>query len=150
MTPSNLEPATAPIVVTRQVAADPVHAFEVFTERLGDWWDPLLTPDPDTYEGADIEEVEGGEVALRHDGEDIPIGTVREWETGERFAMTFHLALPHSHPTRVAVDFAPAEGGTLVTLTHDGWTAGNARSRGTFTEWPHLLARFAALAESGD
>lgn len=150
MTAVNTDRATAPIVVTREVAVDPVHAFEVFTERFGEWWDPRLTPDPDTYEGADIEEVEGGEVALRHDGEDIPIGTVREWETGERFVMSFHLALPHSHPTRVAVDFARSDVGTLVTLTHGGWNAGNARSRAKFSEWPHLLDRFALLAESGE
>lgn len=147
---SGSNPETAPIVVTRQIDADPVHAFEVFTERLGEWWDPRLTPDPDTYEGADIEEVEGGEVALRHDGEDIPIGTVREWDTGERFAMSFHLGLPHSHPTKVAVDFAPIDGGTRVTLTHGGWNAGNAISRGKFTEWAQLIERFATLAESGE
>src|SRR5688572_23616782 len=113
MTESKRERITAPIVAARQVDTDPVWAFEVFTERFGEWWDPLLTPDPDTYEGADVEEVEGGEVALRHDGEDYAIGTVREWDAGERFAMTFHLALPRSHPTTVTVDFTPADGGTL-------------------------------------
>ncbi|WP_109471760.1 SRPBCC domain-containing protein [Ornithinimicrobium cavernae] len=137
-----------PIVCTRRVDVDPVHAFEVFTERLGDWWDPRLTPDPGTYEGADVEEVEGGVVALHHDGEDYPIGEVQEWSIGERFAMTFHLTLPRDHPTVLEVDFEPSEGGTLVTLTHGGWGPDNQSHRGRFTEWPNLLERFAATAVS--
>ena len=142
------ERETGPIVVTRQVEVDPVHACEVFTERLGDWWDPRLTPDPRTYEGADVEEVEGGVVALHHDGEDYPIGQVLEWEIGERFVMSFHLALPRDHPTELTVDFSPVDGGTLVTLTHGGWEVDNLASRAKFTEWPHLLERFAAAALS--
>ncbi|QDO87656.1 hypothetical protein FNH13_04300 [Ornithinimicrobium ciconiae] len=137
-----------PIVATRHVDVDPVHAFEVFTERFGDWWDPRLTPDPRSFEGADVEEVEGGVVALHHDGEDYPIGEVLEWEIGVCFAMSFHLALPRDHPTTLTVDFTPADGGTLVTLTHGGWEEDNARARRTFTEWPHLLERFAATAVS--
>lgn len=140
------EQVTDPIVCTHQVDVDPVHAFEVFTERFGDWWDPRLTPDPATYEGADVEEVEGGLVALHHDGEDYPIGEVLEWEIGERFAMTFHLALPRDHPTELTVDFEPVDGGTQITLTHAGWEPGNAAQRHRFTEWPNLLARFAATA----
>lgn len=139
--------AAEPIVCTRQVDADPIHAFEVFTERFGDWWDPRLTPDPSTYEGADVEEVEGGVVALHHDGEDYPIGEVTVWEIGERFSMSFWLSLPPNAPTELTVDFEPSDGGTLVTLTHGGWTSGNVARRARFTEWPHLLERFAALAE---
>lgn len=135
-----------PIVCTQQVDADPVHAFEVFTERFGDWWDPLLTPDPSSYEGADVEEVEGGLVVLHHDGEDYPIGEVLEWTIGERFAMTFHLSLPRDHPTELGVEFEPSDGGTLVTLTHGGWEQDNVAQRSKFTQWPHLLARFAAVA----
>ena len=136
-----------PIVHRTTVDADPIHAFEVFTERLGDWWDPRLTPDPAAFEGADVEEVEGGAVVLHVDGEDYPIGEVLVWDKGERFAMSFHLALPRDHPTGLTVDFAPEDGGTAVTLTHDGWEADNLAYRSKFTEWPHLLARFAALAE---
>lgn len=137
---------TSPIIAARHVEVDPVHAFEVFTERLGEWWDPRLTPDPGTFEGADVEEVEGGVVALHHDGEDYPIGEVLEWEIGSCFAMSFHLALPRDHPTTLRVDFTPADGGTQVILTHEGWDAGNVGSRRKFTEWPHLLERFAATA----
>lgn len=140
------EQITEPIVATRHVDVDPVHAFEVFTERFGDWWDPRLTPDPGTYDGADVEEVEGGLVALHHDGEDYPIGEVLEWEIGARFAMTFHLSLPRDHPTTLTVDFTPSDGGTLVSLTHGGWEPDNVANRRKFTEWPHLLERFAATA----
>lgn len=112
--------AAEPIVCTRQVDADPIHAFEVFTERFGEWWDPRLTPDPSTYEGADVEEVQGGVVALHHDGEDYPIGEVTVWEIGERFSMSFWLSLPPNAPTELTVDFEPSDGGD----------AGNPHPRG--------------------
>lgn len=141
--------STEPIVCSRRVQVDPVHAFEVFTEGFGEWWDPRLTPDPATFEGADVEEVEGGVVALHHDGEDYPIGEVLEWAIGERFAMTFHLSLPRDHPTRLEVTFEPVDGATLVSLAHGGWEEGNLGQRAKFTEWPTLLERFAATAVSG-
>lgn len=141
--------STEPIVCSRRVEVEPVHAFEVFTEGFGEWWDPRLTPDPATFEGADVEEVEGGVVALHHDGQDYPIGEVLEWVIGERFAMTFHLSLPRDHPTRLDVSFEPDDGGTLVTLAHGGWEEGNLAQRARFTEWPTLLERFAATAVSG-
>lgn len=137
---------TEPIVCSRRVEVDPVHAFEVFTESFGQWWDPRLTPEPETFEGADVEEVEGGVVSLVHDGQDYPIGVVLEWSIGERFAMTFHLGLPRDHPTRLEVTFARDEGGTLITLSHGGWGPDNVAQRSKFTEWPTLLERFAATA----
>lgn len=136
--------SSEPIVCSRRVQVDPVHAFEAFTERFGEWWDPRLTPDPATFEGADVEEVEGGVVALVHDGSDYLIGEVLEWAIGERFAMTFHLSLPREHPTTIEVGFEPVDGGTLVTLTHGGWVPDNVALRSKFTQWPHLLERFAA------
>ena len=135
-----------PIVCSRLLQVDPVHAFEVFTERFGDWWDPRLTPDPATFEGADVEEVEGGVMALVQDGTDYLIGEVLEWSIGERFAMSFHLSLPREHPTTIDVRFESSDDGTLVTLTHGGWGPDNVALRGKFTEWPHLLERFAATA----
>ncbi|WP_114905670.1 SRPBCC domain-containing protein [Ornithinimicrobium murale] len=142
--------SSEPIVCSRRVDADPVHAFEVFTEGFGDWWDPRLTPDPATFEGADVEEVEGGVVALHHDGQDYPIGEVLEWAIGERFVMSFHLSLPRDHPTTLEVTFAPSGGGTLVTLAHSGWEPDNVAQRGKFAEWPTLLERFAATVVAGD
>lgn len=144
-----LPASTEPIVCSRRVEVDPVHAFEVFTEGFGEWWDPRLTPDPATFEGADVEEVEGGVAAFHHDGEAYPIGEVLDWVIGERFAMTFHLSLPRDHPTRLEVTFEPADGGTLVTLAHGGWEEDNLAQRAKFTEWPTLLERFAATAVAG-
>lgn len=137
-----------PIVVSTRVGADPPRAFEVFTRRLGDWWDPRLTPDASTYEGAEVSEVVGGTVSLRHDGEDFPIGEVQEFKSGRRFVMSFHLALPLEHPTTLTVTFEPTDGGTLVTLAHGGWNDGNVHRWANFNEWPNLMQRFAvALAD---
>jgi hypothetical protein len=40
-----------------------------------------------------------------------------------------------------------AEGGTLMTFEHGGWTQENATDRVKFTEWSLILDRYAALAD---
>lgn len=136
-----------PIVVTRRVAATPTRAFVSFTTRMGDWWDPRLTPDPATYDGMRVEPRVGGTVSLVHEGRDpYPIGEVTDWQPGRRYAQTFTLALPD--PTILAIDFTEDGDGTLVTLTHGGWGPGNADQRSKFTEWSQLLDRYADTAES--
>ena len=54
-----------------------------------------------------------------------------------------------THPTVLELSFEPDGAGTLVTLTHGGWTAGNVAERGKFTDWPVLLERYAAHVRTG-
>ena len=138
-----------PIVATRRVAATANVAFVAFTTRMGDWWDPRLTPDPPSYDGIRVEPWVGGSITLLHvEREPYQIGEVTEWEQGRRYAQTFTLALPE--PTILKVDFVSDGDGTLVTLMHTGWGSGNADQRSKFTEWPQLLDRYADAAESSD
>jgi hypothetical protein len=138
-----------PIVATRRVAVSASVAFVAFTTRMGDWWDPRLTPDPPSYDGIRVEPFVGGSVTLLHIERDpFPIGEVTEWEPGRRYAQTFTLALPE--PTILRIDFVPDGDGTLVTLIHTGWGPGNSDHRSKFTEWPQLLERYAEAAESSD
>lgn len=133
------------------VATDPEHAFAAFTARLGEWWDPRLTPCPDSFAGASVGTRPGEPVVLHHEGDgDFPIGVVTDYQPGRRYAQQLSLGLDPEHPTTVAVTFRPDEDGTLVHLAHGGWTSHNAGHRGKFTEWPQLLARFAALAQGRD
>ena len=44
-----------------------------------------------------------------------------------------------------AVTFTDAEPGTLVRLVHSGWAEGSEEVRARYTDWEHLLSRFAAF-----
>lgn len=140
--PDRPEEAEAAIVHEIVVDADPLAAYAAFVDGFGDWWDPRLTPDASTYQGARAGGI-GEPVELLHRGSTFPIGVVTEADPGVRYAQTFTLAVDPDHPTTLTVDFAAADGGTRVTLRHGGWTAGNVVERAKFTEWPDLLARYA-------
>ena len=75
-------------------------------------------------------------------------GTVTSWEPGRRFAQTFTLAHDPDFPSSITVEFEPDPKGCFVWFSHGGWTAGNVAARARFQDWPHLLGRFADLAES--
>lgn len=141
--PNGLEPVVASIVVR----ASPSEAFSAFTDELGSWWDPRLTPDATTYRGADVAGHVGGAVQLLHDDAAYDIARVTSWEPGRQLGLVFWLALDPEHPTTVTVDFTPQDGGTLVTLAHGGWNADNGHLRRKFGEWPLLLERFATHAD---
>lgn len=132
----------SPIVADIVVPADARTAYEAFVD-LGSWWDPRLTPDAATFRGVRVGAV-GDTVELLHDDGGFPIGVVTAADVGQRYAQTFTLAVDPDHPTTLTVDFSPTEGGTRVRLSHGGWTAGNVAERAKFTEWPNLLARYAA------
>ena len=73
---------------------------------------------------------------------------------GRRLVHTFTLAQDPQHPSEVSVEFVPGEGqgeagtGCTVRFAHGGWTEASAATRKKFGDWPVMLDRFAALAES--
>jgi hypothetical protein len=46
------------------------------------------------------------------------------------------------------VVFEAAANGCTIQFEHGGWTQRNVEQRAKFREWPLLLRRFAALADS--
>ena len=40
---------TSPIVHELTLTCTPDHAFEVFTSRIGEWWDPQYSGNPETF-----------------------------------------------------------------------------------------------------
>lgn len=126
--------------ITVPVAPDVAYAGFV---DLGRWWDPRLTPDEASFRGVRVGAV-GEPVVLLHEGSTFEIGTVLAREPGVRYAQTFTLALDPEHPTTLTAQLHAVDGGTRVSLRHDGWDAGNVAERGKFTEWPALLRRYAA------
>lgn len=132
----------SPIRAEVRVPVAPDVAFARFVD-LGSWWDPAYTPDPGAFTGAAPLTAVGDDVVLLHGSWRYPIGRVTAWEPGARYAQSFTLAVDPDHPTTLTVTFAAEEGGTRVALEHGGWTAGNASRRAGFTDWPHLLQRYA-------
>lgn len=134
---------TSPIVHELSLTCTPQRAFEVFTAGIGDWWDPAYTGSPDTYSTVTIDPRLRGQVTERHtDGSEHDWGEVIAWDPPTKVAFSFTLSQDRTLPSVVRVIFVPSDAGTQVTLEHDGWTELNVEGRGTFTQWPHLLARF--------
>lgn len=139
---------TSPIVLELSLTCTPSRAFEVFTARMGTWWDPQYTGNPDTLTTITIDPRLRGQITERHsDGSEHDWGEVLAWDPPARVAFSFTLAQDRTFPTVVRATFVPSDGGTRLTFEHDGWTEHNAGERGKFSAWAHLLDRFAKAAQ---
>ena len=125
------------------VDADPVTAFEVFTERIGRWW-PLASL---SVYGADATVAfAGGQIIERSaDGDAAVWGTVTRWEPPDAVAFSWHPGQPAERASHVEVTFAALDGQTRVTLEHSGWEvfADPAAARDEYDHgWPAVLERY--------
>jgi hypothetical protein len=138
----------APIVHEYELSCDVETAFETYTGRIGEWWDPRYTADAETFETVTIEpRVDGRVFATHTDIGDDDWGRVTVWEPGRRLAHTFALAQDPAHPSEVAVEFVPRPDGCTMRFAHGGWTERNADVRSKFGDWRVMLDRFAALTQ---
>ena len=133
-----------PIVVEAEVPLPPRDAFLAFTSHMGKWWDPVLSPDPATFSGIDLDP--RGEVALRHGRDRYVWGEVTRWEPPTAYEQTFWLGHSPDHPTTLSVTFSESDEGTRVRLEHGGWSEETADARAKFTHWQDLMTRYAAHA----
>ena len=141
--------AIDPIEHEYELACAPEHAFDVYTNRIGEWWDPAYSPNPETFEGAEIEAGVGGRVVFKHRVEGaVTWGRVTQWQPPRRLSQTSILAQPSAHPTSISVEFAPGGAGCRFRFEHGGWHDDNASVRHKFTDWRMILDRFAALAQA--
>jgi uncharacterized protein YndB with AHSA1/START domain len=114
-----------------------------FTAQMGEWWDPMLSPDPATFTGVAIDPE--GDVATVHGDEQYVCGRVVEWDPTGHYAQDFWLGHAEESPTRLDVRFTDnGDGSTRVRLEHGGWTADSEEVRAKYTHWGQLLARYAA------
>jgi hypothetical protein len=97
------------------------HTFEVFTQRLADWW-PLV---PFSSGGGRVSNVTldprvGGRVIeVWEDGSQVEWGELLAWTPPEAFAMTWNIT---GTPTEVELRFLEmAPSLTRVELEHRGW-----------------------------
>lgn len=131
-----------PIVAEVTVPATPTEAFVGFTAQMGEWWDPMLSPDPATFTGISIDP--NGPVATVHGDEEFVWGQVTRWDPIGRYTQDFWQGHGAESPTTLDVTFTEAPEGTLVHLEHGGWTDGSEAVRATYTHWSDLLQRYAA------
>jgi uncharacterized protein YndB with AHSA1/START domain len=136
-----------PLVHELALRAPAAHAYQVFVTRIGQWWLPRYTMEPDTLEDIVIEPRVGGWFYARHRGQNEHAwGRVKRVEPGRRIVTSFSLAMPPSMPpAELDIRF---EDGKLV-LVHGGWQEGNAVARDRYGDWPAILASFVVLADAG-
>jgi uncharacterized protein YndB with AHSA1/START domain len=125
------------------------HAFQVYTGRIGEWWDPNYSANPASLRAVTIEPRVGGRIFATHEGlGEHDWGEVTAWKPEHRLVHTFTLAQDPDAPSEVSVEFLDRTGGCSLRFAHGGWTEANRGDRAKFNDWPLLLDRFAQLAEA--
>lgn len=133
------------------VAAPVERAWEVFTERIAEWW-PLQTHSVhhERAETVVLEREEGGRMYERTaEGDEAPWGTVLVWEPPRRLAVSWFVNPARPAPTEWEVRFEPEGDGTRVELEHRGWERdedGAEASAAYEKGWDLVLAPFVELA----
>ena len=137
-----------PITETRSLTCTSADAFTAFTVRVGEWWPPSYSPDPDTLDTVVIEPMIGGRVFMRMvDGTEHDFGEVTSWSPGQIYAQTWALAQDPEHPSSLTVTFTPTRDGCEVRLQHGGWHDGNVAYRDKFGDWALILDQYAETAQ---
>ena len=116
-----------------EVAADPVTAFQVFTEEIDLWWvrNPINFWDSGRVTAMRIEPGVGGRVLEVYSGDDVlELATITEWEPGARLGYRSSV-----DDTETRIDFAAVDGGTRVTVVQS-----LVRDDGkAFYFWPRVI-----------
>lgn len=146
-------PRLTPLVARVTVAMECEQAYEGFVDYLHLWWPlgTLAAMGPGSHLGIEdgllIEESEAGERrqwgSVRRAEPPARSGTVAR--SHACLQLDFTLGYEQEAPTRVVIDFdETGTGATDVTLTHDGWAAGQAGAaqRKTAEAWPEILGYY--------
>jgi uncharacterized protein YndB with AHSA1/START domain len=146
----------APITRAVQVKADPARAFELFATRMADWWPKGGTIGKTPHVAIVVEPRTGGQWFERDaDGKETHWGKVLAWEPPSRLLLAWQInsqwTFDPDFITEVELTFAPAGGGTLVTLEHrdlERFGADAARHAEMLNGgWPTYLGHFVDFAD---
>ncbi len=120
----DLRVAALRVTVSTRVAAPPAEAFALFTGEIGAWW-AAGARDGARFRGSlRFEPGVGGRLLKSIGDQAFEIGRVQRWEPPDRFVFECREGGDERGPcTEVEVRFAPAAGGTRVTLEHRGFEA---------------------------
>lgn len=135
---------TATEAITKEIRVDAsvATAFDVFIERIGEWW-PLGRYS--IYGAEATVAFEGDRIVERSStGDESVWGEVLEIEAAARVRFTWHPGRAEDDdPTEVEVTFASDGDGTLVTLVHSGWERVSEERRAGRVDydngWPGVL-----------
>jgi DNA-binding transcriptional ArsR family regulator len=134
-----------PVVKTITVPGSPSQAFDLFTNRIDEWW-PKLTHSVAGERAARVlvEPGVGGRIyEITDEGLEHPWGEITVWEQDERIALTWHPGLPTAQSTSLDLGFQADGAATRVTLVHDGWEmrgVNGLEMRDNYdTGWDHVL-----------
>jgi uncharacterized protein YndB with AHSA1/START domain len=117
---------TQTVIVSIEVAAEPMLAFEVFTSQIDTWW--LRGPKHRfraPWNGTLVFEPgpTGRLLEQYADGTTFVIGRVTQWMPGERLVLSWRLpSFADTDSTEVDVRFETIDGGTRVSVEHRGWS----------------------------
>lgn len=159
------DPSGSRVLVALRVAAPPEQAFAVFTEQIGDWWQPnaLFTFSAGRSGRLAFETGPAGRLVERYDdGSEFTIGQVRRWEPPHGLVVSWRQdSFAPDQQTELHVSFTRVdERTTRVTVEHFGWDtipAGHAARHGfplaAFQQrhgewWQVLLEAFSAAGKS--
>lgn len=118
-------------------------AFEGFIDYVHLWW-PVGTFSalgPGSHVGFEndglVEESDDGRVHLW--------GTIERVEPPNVLELSFTLGMERHPATRVRLDVQSVGPGAEVTLTHDGWSDGDAGQEQyeKYSQWPEILSYYA-------
>ena len=112
------------------VAVPPEVAFRVFTEEIDQWWRRGLKYRV-SGKGRGIMRLEPGvggrlfeEIESKAGARIVETGRVTEWNPPARFVLEWrNVNFSETEKTFVEVAFDESPSGTLVTVTHSGWSA---------------------------
>ena len=151
---------SAPIRHSVTVRLPASAAFELFTQRIGDWW-PLdeysRAVNEPQYQGLratglELDPRPGGGLRERlSDGRVLAWGEITSWDPPRRVAMAWR---PHDlpePPTELEVTFGAHADGTRIDVVHGGWERLSDGFREQLYEvyvrgWVRTLGLFAAAA----
>ncbi len=141
-----------PLVIDLRVECDPVHAFDVWTTRFGDWWPRghSVSGDPAAIV---LEPRLGGRIYERlADGQEIEWGEVTAWEPPVGLAYLWHIRRDRADATDVRLTFADAgDGTTRIEIVHSGWdrlgVGADEWRDANRGGWAGLLPHFTAFAQ---
>jgi uncharacterized protein YndB with AHSA1/START domain len=116
---------TSKVFLAMRVPADPMRAFEVFTQEIALWWQPsglfqvgLKGDGRLAFEPG----VDGRLLTTFEDGSTFEIGRISVWEPGKRLVFAWRqLSFSPGQSTEVEVGFEPVGDETRVSIEHRGW-----------------------------
>ncbi len=118
---------TSKVYVSLRVPADPLRAFEAFTQEIASWWQPSslfqITPRGDGKLA--FEPGVGGRLfATLRGGREFEIGRISVWEPGKRLVFTWRQAtFTPEQSTEVEVHFEAVGEETRISIEHRAWDA---------------------------